>query len=64
MNFTCIVSKPLTLYGTFAIQTFIGNQEPLITDRYLYTKCTYIIDKKTNVITAQISGAKDANVGT
>ena len=64
MNFTCIVSKPLTLYGTFAIQTFIGNQEPLITDRYLYTGCTYIIDKKTNVITAQISGAKDANVGT
>ncbi len=64
IRFTCIVSKPLTLYGTFAIQTFIGNQEPLITDRYLYTGCTYVIDKKSNIITAEISGAKDANVGT
>jgi hypothetical protein len=64
IKFTCIVSKPLTLHGTFAIQTFIGNQEPLITDRYLYTGCTYVINKKSNIITAEISGAKDANVGT
>jgi hypothetical protein len=64
IRFTCIVSKPLTLHGTFAIQTFIGNQEPLITDRYLYTGCNYVIDKKSNIITAEISGAKDANIGT
>jgi hypothetical protein len=64
IRFTCIVSKPLTLHGTFAIKTFIGNQEPLITDRYLYTGCNYVIDKKSNIITAEISGAKDANIGT
>jgi hypothetical protein len=63
ISFSCLVSRPLTLYGTFAIKTFIGNQEPLITDRYLYTGCRYIIDKNSNIITASINGAKDANVG-
>lgn len=62
LQFSVYVTRPLSINGTFVIETFIGQRDPIITDKYIYKSCTYTIDKANNTITAQIEGVKNANL--
>lgn len=62
LKFSVYVTEPLSINGTFVIKTFIGEREPIITDKYIYKSCNYTIDKINNLITAEIEGVKNANI--
>ncbi len=62
LKFSVYVTQPLSINGTFVIKTFIGEREPIITDKYIYKSCSYTIDKINNTITAEIEGVKNARV--
>ena len=49
------VTKPLKFHGTFTIGVFMGSSYDY-TDRYLYESVSYSLDKKNNVITADVEG--------
>lgn len=55
ISFDCYVTKPLKFHGTFTIGVFMGKTYDY-TDRYVYDSVSYRLDKKNNVITAQVEG--------
>jgi hypothetical protein len=55
IRFNCYVTKPLKFHGTFTIGVFMGSSYDY-TDRYLYESVGYSLDKKNNVITADVEG--------
>jgi len=55
IRFNCYVTKPLKFHGTFTIGVFMGSSYDY-TDRYLYESVSYSLDKKNNVITADVEG--------
>jgi len=57
ISFNCYVTKPLKFHGTFVIQVFQGSNNPAdYTDKYIYDSISYRLDKKNNVITADVEG--------
>jgi hypothetical protein len=55
ISFNCYVTKPLKFHGTFVIGVFQG-QKYDYTDKYIYDSISYRLDKKNNVITADVEG--------
>ena len=55
ISFECYVTRPLKFHGTFSIQVFLGNTYDY-TDKYVYESISYRLDKKNNVITADVTG--------
>ena len=54
ISFTCYVTKPLKFHGTFTIGVFGDKSD--YTDSYVYDSISYRLDKKNNVITADVEG--------
>ena len=55
ISFNCYVTKPLKFHGTFVIGVFQGKTYDY-TDKYIYDSISYRLDKKNNVITADVEG--------
>ncbi len=54
ISFNCYVTKPLKFHGTFVIGVFGKTVD--YTDKYIYDSISYRLDKKNNVITADVEG--------
>lgn len=55
ISFNCYVTRPLKFHGTFSIGVFLGTTYDY-TDKYVYDSISYRMDKKNNVITADVEG--------
>lgn len=60
ISFECYVTQPLKFWGTFYIDFY--NTDGVITDppseTYMYSRLSYTIDKKSNLITANVEGVR------
>jgi len=55
IDFSCYVSKPLSVHGKFMINVFLGSTTNS-TDEYIYKSVNYDYDKNNNFITARVTG--------
>lgn len=64
IGFDCYVTQPLKFWGTFYINYFDGSDpqnnivESPVTETYVYSRLTYVINKSSNLITASVQGIR------